>query len=495
MKEIHTPAASNVNLLFQEISKNNSSKLAIKDENNFLTYNDLDRTVNNLAHWLKTKHHFEKNEVIAIIHERSVETVTAMLAILRIGGVFLPIDPSLPIARIEYMLKDSEAVHILTSRKLEVNYKNRTNSLIVIDDILKLPQYSDLSLVDIEKSDPAYIIYTSGSTGKPKGVVTKHEGLSNLTSVFTNDLDIKQHDRVLQFASISFDASIWEIFMAFFTGASLHIVPQNIIMNPRHFENYLNINKISILTLGPAYLAYLNPSNIEHIKTVITAGSQISSDLVKKWSKFEYVNAYGPTETTICATLWKRTNMEEIESIPIGKAIQNCEAYVMDANLNELPAGQTGELCIAGINLAIGYLNNDEMTNKKFIFCEALGKRLYRTGDQAKLTNNNDLIYLGRIDDQIKIRGYRIEIGEIEYYLKTYPEILDACVKVVKDSQNQDHLCAYYLSDEAINNIHVKEFLSSYLPGYMVPNHLIRLYKFPLNFSGKVDKSKLHSPF
>lgn len=169
MKEIHTPATSNVNLLFQETSKNNSSKLAIKDENNFLTYNDLDRTVNNLAHWLKTQHHFKKNEVIAIIHERSVETVTAMLAILRIGGVFLPIDPSLPIARIEYMLKDSEAVHILTSRKLEVNYKNRTNSLIVIDDILKLPQYNDLSLVDIKKSDPAYIIYTSGSTGKPKG--------------------------------------------------------------------------------------------------------------------------------------------------------------------------------------------------------------------------------------------------------------------------------------------------------------------------------------
>ncbi|MFE6074431.1 amino acid adenylation domain-containing protein [Paenibacillus sp. NPDC057886] len=495
MKEVHTPNASNVNLLFQKTLLKNSSKLAIQDENNFLSYNDLDRSVNNLANWLKLKHNFKKNEVVAIINERSVETITAMLAVLRIGGIFLPIDPSLPLARIEYMLTDSEAVHILTSQKLELNYQNRKNSFVFIDDILKLPQYNELSLVDIKTSDPAYIIYTSGSTGKPKGVVTKHEGLSNLISVFTNDLDIRQHDKVLQFASISFDASIWETFMAFFTGASLHIVPQNTIMNPRHFETYLNINKISIVTLGPTYLAYLNPSNIEHLNMVITAGSQISSDLVRKWSKFKYVNAYGPTETTICATLWKRSTMEEIESIPIGKAIQNCEIYVMDSNLNELPAGQAGELCIAGINLAIGYLNNEEMTNKKFVFSEALGKRLYRTGDQAKLTKNNDLIFLGRIDDQIKIRGYRIEIGEIEYYIKTYPEILDACVKVVKDSQNQDHICAYYLSDETINNIQLKEYLSSYLPSYMVPNHLIRLENFPLTISGKVEKSHLRSPF
>lgn len=496
MKEVYNPLVPFANAMFQEISMKFSSDLAIKDENKFLSYGNLYESVNSFANSLKEDHNYKKSEVIAIINDRSIETIIAMLAVLKIGGVFLPIDPSLPLVRIEYMLLDSGAAHILTTQKYGISYKDRTSSLVFIDDILNLPKYSELPLVDIKSSDPAYIIYTSGSTGNPKGVVMKHEGLSNLQSVFINDLDIKQHDKVLQFASISFDASIWEIFMAFFTGASLHIIPQNTIMNPKHFETYLNINRISVVTLGPTYLAYLNPSKIEHLRMVITAGSQISSELVNKWARFEYVNAYGPTETTICSTLWKRrTPWKELESIPIGKAIQNCEIYVMDGNLNELPIGQAGELCIAGINLAIGYLNNEEMNDKKFVFSNTLGKRLYRTGDQVKLTNNNDLIYLGRIDDQVKIRGYRIEIGEVEHHLKTYPEILDVCVKVVKDNQDQDHLCAYYLSNQDLNIIQLKEFLSSILPIYMVPNHFERLENFPLTISGKIDKSRLKSPF
>lgn len=340
----------------------------------------------------------------------------------------------------------------------------------------------------------AYIIYTSGTTGNPKGVMIENKGISNLQSFFKERLGITEDDRIIQFANSSFDASVWETFMALLTGSTLYIVPKDTILNQRRFEDFLNSNEITVATLPPTYLSNICPNNVRFLKKLITAGSATNFELLNKWNdKVEYINAYGPTETTICATVWKNdNNLKSYNSIPIGKPIANTRCYIVDKNKKLKMIGVEGELCISGDGLARGYLNRPDLSNEKFVDnpYEKNGK-MYKTGDLARWLPNGNIEFLGRTDHQIKIRGYRVEIGEIEAQILKHKLIKEVAVVVKDNKADTKELCAYIVHNEKLSVNEIRDYLTSILPNYMIPSYFISMEKIPLTPNGKVDVKAL----
>lgn len=347
----------------------------------------------------------------------------------------------------------------------------------------------------VRPNNLAYIIYTSGTTGRPKGVMLEHKGVANLKSFFDNVLKLNQEDRVIHFASISFDASVWDIFTGLLTGATLYIMPEDIIGNYGKFEEFLNKNRITFATLPPTYLVNLDPNRIITLKKLITAGSATSVELFSKWKdRVEYRNGYGPTESTVCATMWKYDGEYEIlSSVPIGRPASNIRVYVVDKNNNLQPIGVEGELCIAGISLARGYLNMPELTAEKFIESPFLpGERMYKSGDLARWLPDGNLEFLGRKDQQVKIRGFRIETGEIEYQLLKHGLVKEAVV--VARGDEDKYLCAYYTAYEELSISKLKDFLAKRLPDYMIPSYFVQLDAMPLTSNSKIDIKALPDP-
>ncbi|MEN1970674.1 amino acid adenylation domain-containing protein, partial [Lentibacillus sp. N15] len=340
----------------------------------------------------------------------------------------------------------------------------------------------------------AYVIYTSGTTGKPKGVMVEHEGVANLVYHFKEHLEIKEKDRMGQFASIAFDASIEEVTKCLLNGASLYIIPQEVIYDYHFFENYINRNRITILTLPPTYLRHLKSKGLATIRFLVTAGSASSKELVELWESV-YVNAYGPTEATIGATMWKPTKNDQYNVVPIGKPMGNKSIYILNKYSQLQPIGVFGELCIGGEGLARGYLNRPELTEKKFVPNPfSPGEKMYRTGDLARYLPDGNIEFLGRIDHQVKIRGYRIELGEIESILLGHPNVKDATVLDWKEGKNETFLCAYVVLKEPIVSMELRDYLSQKLPVYMVPSFIEELDTIPLTSNGKVDRRALSKP-
>jgi amino acid adenylation domain-containing protein len=392
------------------------------------------------------------------------------------------------------------------------------------DDVSSLANFSG------ERIDPnkharlgniAYIIYTSGSTGNPKGVVIEHRGISSLSTFHKRNFRINEMDRVAQFASSSFDASVWEIFMALLSGAVLHVLSRDLIGNFKLFETYFKRNRISMVLLPPSFVNHLDVDAFASLRLLITGGSASTPGLVDKWKeKVEYVNAYGPTETTICSTCWHaKEGGERFDVVPIGKPLNNTYIYILDGNLNILPIGVPGELCIGGIGLARGYLNKPELTAEKFILAYSswhiadrrekkasnLGEfpisyelstmsYLYKTGDLAQWLPEGNIEFLGRMDQQVKLRGFRIELGEVESQLLTH-DLIDEAVVIDRDGKDGDkYLCAYIVLSEMFDLSELKDYLSRSLPDYMIPTYFLDIDKIPLTPSGKVDRKAMPEP-
>lgn len=378
------------------------------------------------------------------------------------------------------------------------------NSEKVLSAVKHKYQYDTQSLKGFDDTCPAswakpqnlaYIIYTSGTTGKPKGVMLEHKGVANLKAFFENVLELNEEDRVIHFASISFDASVWDIFTGLLTGAALYIMPEDVIGSYSKFEEFLNKNRITFATLPPTYLVNLDPDRLITIRKLITAGSASSMELFGKWKgRVEYRNGYGPTESTVCATMWKYDGEYEISSsVPIGRPANNIRVYVVDKNNNLQPVGVEGELCIAGVSLARGYLNMPELTAQKFIESPFLpGERMYKSGDLARWLPDGNLEFLGRKDQQVKIRGFRIETGEIEFQLLKHGLIKEAVV--VARGEEDKYLCAYFTAHEEISTSRLKDFLTRSLPDYMIPSYFMQLDAMPLTSNSKIDIKALPDP-
>jgi amino acid adenylation domain-containing protein len=483
------------------------SAIAVVFDNHQLTYCELNIRANQLAHYLQ-KLGVVPDVIVGIGVEKSLETIVTLLGILKAGGAYLPLDPSLPQERLKFMLKDAQVSVLLTQEKWLKHFEDFSNPIICIDkDWATITQHSQENPTSCVTLDNlAYVIYTSGSTGKPKGVLLQHRGLCNLAASQIEVFNLQPSDRILQFASLSFDASIFEIVMALQTGATLYLANKESRLPGQPLLQLLREKAITHVTLPPAVLAVLPTESLPALQTIICAGESCTDDIVKRWwnSQRRFFNAYGPTEATVWSTIAEISNMSEKPHI--GRPIANTKIYILDKHLQPLPIGIAGELYISGEGLAQGYLNRPELTTEKFIlnpFSNEKKGRLYKTGDLARYRPDGNIEFLGRIDNQVKIRGFRIELSEIETVLSDHQSVQKAIV-IAKDNLADDkYLVAYIVPKvETQRKEHLqrtasnfpsllRKFLKEKLPEYMIPKAFVVLDSLPLTASGKVDRLAL----
>ncbi len=503
--------------LFCEQARKTPDSIAVVLSGERLTYRELDEKSNQLAHYL-LEQGVRTETLVGICLERSLEMIIGILGIMKAGGAYVPIDPEYPKDRIAYVLTDIKAQVVLASH-LSFDLLNDISSLtpqpfqtINLQEA-RLYNKQNQSLPDL--SSPldvdhlAYIIYTSGSTGRPKGVMITHK---NVVRLFVNDqplFNFNERDVWTMFHSFCFDFSVWEMYGALLFGGRLVIVPKHTAQDAHLFATLLLDEKVTILNQTPSAFYVLQdyattlPSPLPlQTRYVIFGGEALNPAKLKDWHArypdCRLVNMYGITETTVHVTYQeiKQNHLDATSSV-IGVPIPTLYAYVLNENLEELPADTEGELFVGGDGLARGYLNLPELTSTRFIrdpFSDIPDARLYRTGDLVKMSNDGSLTYLGRIDNQVKIRGFRIELGEVEHTLQQIPGILHGVV-VAQERANEDtQLIGYYVAADAIDKAAILTFLRSRLPDYMVPQVLIEVGMIPLTSNGKVDKKALPLP-
>ncbi|EDN72915.1 Non-ribosomal peptide synthetase [Beggiatoa sp. SS] len=503
------PKDKTVVALFEEQVAKNPSNLAVVFEGEGLSYQELNDKSNQLAHYFLKHPTLENasNPLIAICVERSREMVIGLLGILKAGGAYVPIDPNYPAKRIAYMLKDSGAPLLLTQTALKVKLPLDDSSVIAIDEADFASQATQNPKQQSQPDDLAYLIYTSGSTGKPKGVLVEHRNVLALLSGFEQlAASGHSHSGILT-VPISFDVSVWEIFSQLCYGGTLHLLHKDSLLDTPCLVRYLVDNQITSAYLAPALLEPVvmafgkRSCPLQRLLVGVEPIVQKTLQLFRQLSpQLRIINGYGPTEATVCATLFNFEQAEEPErQTPIGKPVANYQVYVLDTENALLPINIPGEVCIAGAGVARGYLNRPELTAEKFIEVVLFGKRerIYKTGDLARWLPDGNLEYLGRIDHQVKLRGFRIELGEIEAVLCQHPEVKEAVV-VLYDADDNKRLVAYVSVDKELTQAdlasELKNSLKQQLPDYMIPADLMVLDALPLTSNGKIDRKALPAP-
>ncbi|MCW5588647.1 MAG: amino acid adenylation domain-containing protein [Legionellales bacterium] len=484
--------------LFLEQAQQNPYHVALEFMDSKLTYQQLNTTSNQIAHALI--HHLRKippDAIIAICLPRSPEFFIAILAVLKVGAAYLPLDPHYPLERLQFMLDDSNAITIISKGNIislipGLNYDS--TKLIALDNMDLSSQACNDIVAKPSPQQLAYIIYTSGSTGKPKGVMIEHRTLTNLVTQIRKPHQLHSAARVLQFASMNFDASVCEWASTFAAGATLIVLSADEMPPHKSITQTIIEKNITHATLPPALLNATDYVDLPNLHCLITAGEACSPELVNTWAcNRYYVNGYGPTEATVCVSY---QNCQPHQPITIGKPIGNVQLYVLDEQLQPLPINIPGELYIGGECLARGYLHREQLTQEKFIpdpFSQNPHARLYRSGDLVRRLANGDIDYLGRVDDQVKIRGFRIELGEIEACLQQHPDIIQACVNVSNNGADK-FLVAYYVSPNNIASEELQSFLRTFLADYMIPDFYMKLAEIPITSNGKVDRKRLPAP-
>jgi amino acid adenylation domain-containing protein len=485
---------------FEEVVESNPQATALICGEERLTYQQLNERANQLAHYL-IKQGIGSEALVGLSLERSSAMVVALLGVLKAGGAFLPLDPAYPAERLAFMIKDSGVSIVLTQQSLVERLSEHHTHLLCLDRDGEV-MAGESSLNPPQRTRPenlAYLIYTSGSTGQPKGAMLHHRGLCNLAAAQQQAFGLQASDRILQFSSLSFDASVWEVVMALLSGAALVLASREVLASGQGLFEVLRQRAITTLTLPPSMLAVLPQEPLPELHTMITAGEPCSGELVARWSEGRrYFNAYGPTETTVCASLHLCSESDP-QSPPLGRPIANFQLYVLDAHLQPVPVGVAGELHIGGVGLARGYLNRPHLTAEKFIphpFSSEPGSRLYKSGDLVRYLPDGNLEYLGRIDQQVKVRGFRIELGEIEAVLAQQPGLREVVVVAREDSPGERRLVAYLVPEPGAS-LDISELRSSLrerLPDYMVPSAFVTLEALPLTPNGKVDRQALPAP-
>lgn len=485
-----------VHQLFEQQAKCAPQAIALRFEGQELTYAEVNERANRLAHYLQAKG--AGPEVLAgIFLDRSLEMVVAVLAVLKAGSAYVPLDPEYPPARLSFIMEDAR-IPLLVTRNSLLEKAPRDAATVVVDRDRAVIEgcCAEATQTPVSSTNLAYVIYTSGSTGRPKGAAMQHQGVANLVTAVGQGLGLKPDCRVLQFASLSFDAAVWEIFPALSCGATLVLARSESLVPGDPLLRTLQQEHINVVTLPPSALANLPAAQLPDLRTLVVAGEACPDVLIRDWGHDRtMINAYGPTEVTVCAS-WASPALASAAAC-IGRPISNTRLYVLDQNQNPVPIATPGELYIAGAGLSRGYLNQPGLTAEKFIpnpFSDS-GARLYRSGDRARYRSDGTLEFLGRMDQQVKIRGYRIELGEIESALHAHPGVQQAAV-AVKGAADGQRLVAYVVSrtGAAVNAADLRNHLKQRLPEYMVPSAVVGLNELPLNATGKVSREALPEP-
>ncbi len=484
--------------MFREQVDLNPNHQAIVLNGTSLTYRDLDEKSNQLACYLKEKG-IEKEDIVGICMDRSLQMIIGVLATIKAGGAYVPLDPGNPIDRLRFMIEDSNVKVLLSCANFESKLKDLHDDIILLDtDQNKISEYSAEPLdIELGPNDLMYVIYTSGSTGKPKGVMVEHTSNINMSFDLIKRFNLTKEDKILQFASLAFDASVYEIFKTLYSGATLVLVDKETIDEPPALTRYMIENQVSVATLPPAYLKSLDLEQLSFLRCIVTAGEAANVEDAVFLSQFcEYHNAYGPTECAVCISSYKVDSKTKYGSqIPIGTPLSNLKVYILDENDCICPIGVTGELCVSGVGVARGYLNRPELTEERFGLNPIDQKSsFYRTGDLAKWLPDGNIEYCSRIDDQVKIRGYRVELSEVEWVLNSYDKVKQCTVLAKEDKSGANRLIAYIVSENTFDNKSIQSYLKAKLPRYMVPSFIIEVASIPLTINGKVDKSALPEP-
>ncbi|WP_414445215.1 amino acid adenylation domain-containing protein [Burkholderia sp. 22PA0106] len=434
-----------------------------------LTYAQLDARANQMAHRLRAMG-VQPETPVAICLDRSIELVVAVLAVLKAGGAYAPLDPSQPSDRLAWIVEDAALPLLITTSALSDHVPGLMLFRLLVDEHAAAiaSQPTERLGLDVHPQRLAYVIYTSGSTGQPKGAQLTHEGLLNLAHAQSKLFGVQPGERVLQFAAFGFDASTWEIFMALSAGATLCLAPRDQLMPGLTLEATIARLGVQVATLPPVVLAASSPESMPTLHTLISAGEACSQELVAQWSQGRrFFNAYGPTEVTVCATAYEVSGAL-LQAPPIGKPVANAQAYVLDGSFEPVPIGVSGELFVAGAGLARGYRGRADLTAERFVpnpYGEP-GSRMYRTGDLVRWLADGNLEYLGRIDHQVKIRGFRIELGEVEAALRALPQVRDAAVLMQADDAGEKRLVAYLVEQDANELDHVDRWQQTFEETY-----------------------------
>jgi amino acid adenylation domain-containing protein len=487
-------------LLFETQAGRTPEAIAVVSEERRLTYGELNRSANRLAHYLIDSG-VGPETLVGLMLERSAEMVVALLGVLKAGGAYVPIDPSYPSARLAFMLDDAHIAVLLTDLRSSARLPPHGARVIRLDaegDALSR-QPDDNPPCRAGADNAAYCIYTSGSTGAPKGVLVAHRGVCNLIAAQVEAFAVRGESRVLQFASGGFDAAVSEVFTALATGARLCLLSRETLLSGAGLVELQREQKVTVATLPPSVLAVLSPEEWPTLETLVSAGERCSAEVAARWSKGRrFVNAYGPTEATVCATLYEHDGARAGEP-PIGRPISNTRVYLLDEWLNIVPVGVTGELHIGGVGLARGYLRRPGLTAERFIpdpFGTRPGARLYKTGDLARYLPDGNIRFLGRRDGQLKIRGFRVEPGEIEATLEEHAAVSEAAVLAREDRPGDPRLVAYVVAKPraALAGEELRLFSRQRLPEHMVPSSFVLLDELPLTPNGKLDRAALPAP-
>jgi amino acid adenylation domain-containing protein len=516
--------------VFAEQVEESPHAIASTCENLQVSYRELNCRANRLAHWLKGQG-IGPNQLVGIFCQRSIEMLTAVLAIFKAGAAYIPLDPGSPARRLQTILLDGRMKVIFTStpgleRTIEL-IKGLPSGLQVfcldplgeagdIPNTTLLKEYSpDNPPIINSPRDIAYVIFTSGSTGVPKGAVVEHMGMINHLYTKIRLLQISSLSKVAQNASHCFDISVWQLLSALMMGGQTVIYSNEVAMSPGMFRKALKSDRVTIVEMVPAVMELMlqekgnnadtSETRLPDIRYLLSTGEALPAALCRKWLE-EYphipvINAYGPTECSDDTHHRVVSTADELEDdyieVPLGRVIPNFRAYILDKTMHLLPPGCPGEICLTGIGVGRGYLNNPGLTKETFVnnpLSDGMGTRMYRTGDLGYFDSRGELVFLGRLDSQIKVRGFRIELGEIETQLRKHPAVKQ-CVAVIRgESPDQTRILSYVILREQVSIQGLRTFLETSLPYYMIPDHIMELDQLPLNRSGKIDRKALPDP-
>ncbi|MFE1293015.1 amino acid adenylation domain-containing protein [Streptomyces sp. NPDC058751] len=490
--------------LFTDRARRTPSRTAVEYRGEELDYAELDFRSNRLARRLIALGAGPET-FVALAVPRSLDLAVAVLGILKSGAAYVPVDPEYPQERIRQIMADAAPAAVVTVSTVRDRLPvESTATMVLLDDpAASASAYDDAEVTDAERTrpllpaHPAYVIHTSGSTGRPKGVVVSHTGIASLAATQIPGFGVDAESRVLQFASVNFDASVSEFCMAWCAGATLVIAAPEERAAGEPLERLLTERRITHATIPPAALGLMSPDAVPAGLTVILAGEASAPDLVARWSaRHRLFNAYGPSETTVDAAFHPCTPDPE-GTVPIGRPSVNTRVFVLDEALRPVPAGVPGELYVTGAGLARGYLNRPDLTAERFVadpFGRA-GERMYRTGDVVRWTRDGVLEFVGRTDGQVKIRGFRIELGEVESVLAGHPAVAQCAVVVREDRPGDRRLVAYVVpGGEPTGSTTLRVHVSAALPEYMVPAAFVPLDALPVGLSGKLDRAALPEP-
>ncbi|MEV8516354.1 amino acid adenylation domain-containing protein [Dactylosporangium sp. NPDC051484] len=496
------PASADARLLHDLVTARVAEapdRVAMRFDGRDLSYDELNRRSNRLAHLL-TDDFKVRGRVVAVLLERGFGLPVAELGVLKAGGAWLALDPQYPAERLAYQLSDAAAAVVVTTSDLADRLPAGTPRVLLDADALD-GRPDTPPAVDVEPEDTAYVIYTSGSTGRPKGVMVPHRAIVNFCTAFGELFAVTPADRILQFSNPAFDVSVSDIFSTLSAGATIVGAPRTELLDPDALQRLLAAERVSIVDIPPPVLGMLDPEPLSALRVLFIGMEPFGAELVNRWARpgREFHNGYGPTEVTVTCVDY-RCPPEPLDGPPpIGRALSNQRAYVLDKRLRPVPIGVAGELHMAGAGLAHGYLGRPDLTADKFLpdpYAPGPGERMYATGDLARWRADGQLEFLGRVDRQVKLRGLRVELGEIEHVLAGHPDVRQTTVVVKEPGTPQARLIGYLVPEPGheIDLAAVRGHAAERLPLHMIPAALVMLGALPLTPTGKLDHARLPDP-